>query len=59
MTIKISIALILFLQMSFIGFAQTNPSVDNTIAEVIEKQKLDKDQITCTDSVYGLSTDTV
>ncbi|MEO8773955.1 MAG: hypothetical protein ABI263_07480 [Gelidibacter sp.] len=55
MNIKLLLALIIFSQVSFNGFSQTNATASHTVSEVIKNQELGQDQINYTNSKFGYS----
>ncbi|MGC1631546.1 MAG: hypothetical protein WA749_05465 [Gelidibacter sp.] len=52
MNIKISVTLLLLLQVSFIGFSQTKSTASNSVSEIIRKQKLGQDKLNYTDTTF-------
>ena len=53
MNIKTSVALLLFFQVSFIGFSQTKSSDSNSVSEVIKKQKLGQVELNYTNTKFA------
>ena len=55
MYIKILVAVVLFIQVPNISYAQTKATVNANAAQVISKQKAGQDQIKYVDSTYAYS----